>query len=189
MIPKQAINVARKFAYAQSRKYGTPPISSVEYTNEKRQWLAKTLDANKNIVLLGTLLMDCKLGYAKKTGKLPEHQRMSAGIAKKILNQFPQITNEEKKNVLECILQHHGSKEFYSLEAEICCNADCYRFASTKGIMLLMKDTKDHISRKWVDFLSWKADEKWNALSIPACKKELRPQYRTIKALLRNYKE
>ena len=38
-----------------------------------------------------------------------------------------------------------------------------------------------------VTLLLNKADEKWNVLSLPICKKELEPQYKAIKEFLNKY--
>jgi len=72
---KNTIDKAKKVAYEQSKKYEAPPIFYLELSSNKGQWLAKRLGANKEIVLLGTLLMDCQLGVALKKGVLPNHQR------------------------------------------------------------------------------------------------------------------
>lgn len=40
-----------------------------------------------------------------------------------------------------------------------------------------------------VKLLNFKADEKWHALSLDICKKELEPQYKLIKSLVEAYME
>lgn len=51
--------MAREFAYEQSKQYEIPPIYYLELSVEKGQWLAREMNANEDVVLLGTFLMDC----------------------------------------------------------------------------------------------------------------------------------
>jgi hypothetical protein len=62
MVPSQLIETVREFVYSEAEKYDAPSLFHLELTNEKGQWLAKNLQADKDVILLGTLLMDCKLG-------------------------------------------------------------------------------------------------------------------------------
>lgn len=189
MITNRLVTLVRNFVYGDVEKYGTPSKFQVDFTNEKGQWLARKLGADKEIVLLGTLLMDCKLGQAYKEGKLKDHIEMSKQKAEEILSVDNQIAEKEKENILNCIMQHHGASKFYSLESEICCNADCYKFTSVKGVVGSMKNLRDIPLDDLIKLFLDKADEKWNALSLNACKKELEPQYRAIKNFLKGYIE
>ncbi len=188
MITNKLITKVQGLAYQEIENYGTPSKFQVDFTNEKGQWLAERLNANKNIVLLGTLLMDCKLGQAFKEGRLKDHIEMSRQKAEEILSADNQVTEEEKKNILSCVVQHHGADKFLSLEAEICCNADCYKFASIKGVVGSIKNLRDMPLDNLVTLFLEKADEKWKALSLDLCKEEVKPQYEAIKAFLRSYK-
>ncbi|QQS39409.1 hypothetical protein IPM62_02235 [Candidatus Woesebacteria bacterium] len=187
MITKTLIKKVEKIVYEDIEKYGAPSKFQVDYTNEKGQWLANKLGADKKIVLLGTLLMDSKLGQAYKEGRLKDHIEMSRKLADEFLSVSSEITDTEKENILHCVLQHHGVKKFYSLEAEICCNADCYKFASVKGVIGSIKNLRDMPLEDLVKLFIEKAEEKWNALSLGICRKELKPQYEAIVNLLKAY--
>lgn len=188
MITAQTIQTVKDFAYVQTEKYGVPSLFHLEYANEKGQWLADKLNANKNIVLLGTSLMDCMIGVAMKESKLSEHAEMSVVKAQEILSALPEIEKKEIENIVACIRQHHGVGKFFSLEAEVCCNADCYRFASVKGALGGMVLGRRMKLDDLVDLYSKKADEKWNALSLDVCKKELEPEYKILKQLFASYR-
>lgn len=187
MIPQKLINSAKQLTYLKAKKFRLPSVFHIDFANEKGQKLAKILKADQKIVLLGTTLMDCLIGKARQENKLEKHAQVSAQEAKKLLAKFPQITKKEKENILQCILQHHGAKKFYSLEAEICCNADCYRFASIKGIIGGAINRRPIPLDNLVKLYSNKADEKWKALSLNICKKELKPQYEAIKKFFALY--
>lgn len=188
MIKNKLIDSVKEFAYKEIETYGAPSKFQVDFTNEKGQLLSEKLNANKNIVLLGTLLMDCKLGRAYKEGRLQDHIEMSKQKADEILSSDKDITNEEKLNILNFISQHHGSDKFNSLESEICCNADCYKFASIKGVIGGIKNLRDMPLDDLVKLFINKADEKWNALSLEICKSELKTEYEAIKNFLMNYR-
>ena len=187
MITTKLINSVKDFVYGDIEKFGIPSKFQVDYTNEKGQFLAEKLRADNNVVLLGTLLMACKLGQAYKEGKIKEHIAMSGTKADELLSLDNDITNDEKENVLQCIKQHHRAENFLSLEAEICCNADCYKFASIKGVIGSLKNMRDMPLDALVKLFIDKADEKWNALSLDVCKKELQPEYLAIRDFLSKY--
>lgn len=189
MIPQALIDQAREFAYSASSEYGTPILPALDLSNQKGQWLAEKLKANKEIVLLGTLLMDCMLGVAVEENRILDHIEMSALKAEEIISTFPEITEEEKQNIVMCIREHHGVSSFYSLESEICCNADCYRFASCKGMVSFIRCFREMELADLVVLAKNKLEEKWNALSLGICKEELEPQYKINKQLLNSYSQ
>lgn len=189
MITNKLITTVKDFVYLEIDKYGAPSKFHVDFTNDKGQWLAGKLNANKNIVLLGTLLMDCKLGQAYKEGHLKDHIKMSRLKAEEILSKDEQITEKERETILGCVEQHHGADIFLSLEAEICCNADCYKFVSVKGVIGSMKYLRDMPLNDMVKLCIDKADEKWKALSLDTCKKELEPEHQAIINFLNQYSD
>lgn len=187
MITQKLITSIKEFVYSDVEKYNVPSKFQVDFATEKGQWLAEKLSANKDIILLGTLLMDCKLGQAYKEGRIKDHIEMSKQKADELLSADNEITDKEKEIILACVRQHHGADKFLSPEAEICCNADCYRFASVKGVLGGIKASRDMPLDDIVKLYLEKADEKWSALSLDLCKKELEPEYQAIKTLLSNY--
>ena len=76
----------------------------------------------------------------------------------------------------------------HSLESEIYCNADCYRFASIKGFIGGLRFTRDTPLNDLIRLLEAKANEKWNALSLNICKKELKSERKQIKQIIKTYK-
>ncbi len=187
MISEELIQTAKDFAYDQAKLFGTPALPHIELANEEGQKLADALGADKKIVLLGTLLMDCVLGQAIKQGKRAEHAEICAAKAGELLDRFKEVEQSEKDNVLVCIRQHHGAEKFETKEAEICCNADCYRFASIKGVLGGMRMGREMPIEELVSLYKGKVEEKWSALSLDACRKELEPQYRAIKVFFEQF--
>lgn len=188
MITSDLIKTLSEFSKAQAEKYKLPSLFHLDLAKDKGQELATKLNANAQIVLLGTLLMDCMLGEAFVQNKMNEHIQMSAEKAKELLKDDSQITEEEKLNIIKCIEQHHGTEKFHSLEAEICCNSDCYRFASVKGFLGGLINGPSIPTDKRIGMFFQKADEKWGLVSLDICREELKSQYDSIKSLLLNLK-
>lgn len=151
---------------------------------EKGKELAQYYNADTEIVLIGLYLMDYKLKEARKFGKKQEHVKMATDFAKEFLKNYT-ITKEENKKIINCIEAHHRKVPFECLEAEICANADCYRFLSSKGILayLCFLATKfDNLSDILKKILE-KMDEKYEILSLDKAKNELEESYLTFKKI------
>lgn len=179
----QLITHIEKFVFAQI----TPPRFHIELSQKVGLALAKKHHANETVIIFGTLLMDCMLGKAIEDNRIHEHVEMSIAKAKEFLDQASELKEEEKENILFCVEQHHGNVKFKSIEAEICCNADCYRFASVKGVVGGIKYSRDMEISELVSLYLSKADEKINAVTLPECKEELQLQYEFIKNFLKGY--
>ncbi len=183
---KNIILEARKYALTEIEKFGVPSHLQFEISEKKALKLAERLQADKDIVLLGVYLMDLKLGQAFKEGKLSEHIKMSSGVAKEFLNKF-EIGKEIKEKVINCVEAHHATVPFNSIEAEICANADCYKFIHPKGFFACLT----FFGKRYSDFFDClnqaekKMDEKYNILSLDICKKELDGYYKVLKKFIK----
>ena len=150
--------------------------------------LAKKLKANEKIVEAGAYLMDCMIGQALKEKRLPDHVKMSKDKTSELLEKS-KLSNKDKENIKHCVSEHHGVDKFYSIESEICCNADCYRFISVKGFSYAIRYLRDMPFEDLISLLENKVEEKWNVLTLNICKKELEPQYKLIKKMIKELKK
>jgi len=184
---KEVIKKAREFAISEIEKFGTPPALLFEASFKQGQILAKKYGANKDIVALGTILMDVKLGEAKSLGKINEHIKMSADASEEFLKKL-NVDKDVIDNMLECINEHHGVKKFSSTEAEVCANADCYRFLRPDLIMAFITGLTGNGMKvdDAVKFTLKKIEEKHKILSLPKAIKDLRTYYATMKEFLQN---
>jgi len=179
---KQIIKEADNFALSEIEKYHFPSLMHFNTANSKGGELAKKLKAEEGIVQLGTRLMDIKLGECISEGRLKEHIERSAKISREFLSKFD-LPKDTVEKIINCVEEHHGTKKWACKEAEICANADCYRF-------LLLKDWLAFLIHIKGDFklAEEKADEKWKVLSLDICKKELESDYKLIKEIIRRAK-
>jgi len=176
------VKKSRNFAISEIEKFGAPNLIHFEIAEKKAIQLAEKLNANKEIVQVGVYLMDVKLGQALKEGKLSQHVEMSSKASKKFLEQF-NLDIVSKNQIINCVEAHHGTIPFGSIEAEICANADCYRFIHPKGffLFLMMLGKRDLSLSDSLDMTEMKLDEKYSLLSLDFCKKELESIYKNLK--------
>ncbi|MFA6274368.1 MAG: hypothetical protein WC662_04370 [Candidatus Paceibacterota bacterium] len=184
---KKFLEEAKKLAYEEQEKTGMPVKQHVDLSTETGKKIAKELGANIEIVEAGTLLMDCLIGQALEENRLNDHVQMSLEKTNELLKKY-NFSEQDKENIRHCVSEHHGVPKFYSLESEICCNADCYRFVSLKGFFSYIKYGRDMSFEDLIILLKKKAEEKWNALSLDICKKELENEHKLILEVLKNLK-
>lgn len=185
---EEIIERVNKLALEEIKKYGGPSLPHYNLSLSKVDDVVKKVGKDKvdsNIVKLGVMLMDIKLGEAIKKGKASEHIKMSVEYAKQILDCF-KLDGKTKENVLNCIEAHHGTVQFKSIEAEICANLDCYRFIYPQGVFTYIQTVTGwgKSQNEAIDMVLEKMEEKHNVLSLEVCKKELEPLYQKIKKLL-----
>lgn len=183
----EVVEKARTLALQEIQKYGVPLLDHFEIANRKGQELAKKEKVDADIVLLGTILMDLKLGKCMKEGKVEEHTRRSMVAALRIISSLP---SEKQKKIINCIEAHHKQVPFLCKEAEVVANADCYRFLHPQGVFPYIK-ALDRRYKSFQDALlqvEKKMDEKWSILTLKDCRKELKPYYLSFKELLQKAK-
>jgi len=187
---KEIVNAAEKYALDEIKKYRFPSLINYNTSNDKGLELAKKLKVDINIVQIGTRVMDVKLGQCIAEGKLLEHVKLSVKATKEFLNKFD-ISKEDKEKIVNCVEAHHKDVPWICKEAEICANADCYRFIRLKNWLDSVGTYLTHFNLSMDEALKRgekKADEKWAILSLDLCKKELEPNYNLIKEIVRRAK-
>lgn len=185
---KKIIDEAKKLAVAEIDKYGSPHLVLFNYSVDKAIELAEKFGADKDISHLGAILADFKLGEAKELNKIEQHVKISSEASKKLLDNYD-LDDVSKSKIINCVEAHHGKTPFLCKEAEIVCNADCYRFIHPKCFFefILAKD----VSNDYLEILKFaesKLEEKHNLLTLDICKQELEPYYQMFKKLITDAK-
>jgi hypothetical protein len=182
---QELISAARILAISEIEKYGAPPLPNFEIANKQGQILAEQFNVDKDIVMLGTLLMDLKLGECLKEGKIDEHIDRSVTAADEFLTKH-HVPEEKKGKILNCVACHHATRPFACKEAEIVANADCYKFLHPYGIFVyfMILGERGSDPKKTLEQVEFKIDEKWNALTLDSCKKELEHNYKEFKCFI-----
>ncbi|MFA6486318.1 MAG: hypothetical protein WCT40_03050 [Candidatus Magasanikbacteria bacterium] len=182
---RKIIEDAKDYALSEIEKFGTPYIGHLDLAAKKALELAERLGADRDIAEIGTYLMDIKLGEARKQGKKEEHVKMGVEAAKNFLNQY-NLDIDTKNRIINCVEAHHGTAPFICKEAEIACNADCYRFIYPAGVFgfLILQGSRSLDLNHAIDTLKEKLEEKHKALSLDICKQELEPYYQMFKKFI-----
>ncbi|MBK6565948.1 MAG: hypothetical protein IPG18_12290 [Saprospiraceae bacterium] len=184
MITEKLVTAAKEFAYSEIEKFGLPTKLHFDISFEKGDEIAVAMNADKSLVELGVCFMDIKLGEAFSQKRIDDHIKMGVDACNEFLKDY-EVTEEEKSKIINCIVAHHGTVPFSSLESEIVANADCYRFIHPKGVIHYIGTlTKRNLSLPdIVKQAEYKLDEKQAILSMDYCKKELIHHYDSFKAI------
>lgn len=153
--------------------------------------LAQEYGADENIVKIALSMMDSKLHEASYLGKPKEHISMSSDVTKEMLKDIDFLSEYEKENIIKCVEEHHGAKKYFSIESEVCANADCYKFIHPKGILFYssMLGRRFHDFDKELDQLEFKLNEKHNTISLPLVKAELESYYEFFQKVIAEAKK
>jgi len=180
------IQKSKEWAFEESKKYGTPYPGHLDLAYEVGQSIATKLGGvDKDIVAIGTYLMDIKLGQARAEGKIELHTKISADAVVEFLKQF-NLPEKISEIIINCVEAHHATIPYKSIEAEICANADCYRFLHPRGLFgyFILHGSRSLDLDSGTEKAAEKIEEKWNILSLDICKQELEPYYKMFKTLI-----
>ncbi len=173
---------ADRLAKEEIKKYEVPVMNHYNIAMENGIRLAEMYNANIEVVKIGLSLMDVKLGEAHSLNQAKNHTTMGVEYTKKIIENYG-LDEKTRKIIINCVEAHHGTIPYLSIEAEICANADGYRFIHPKGVFtyltILGKRFEDWNSV--LDQLEFKLEEKHNVLSLDKAKEELDAYYYTFK--------
>ncbi len=153
--------------------------------------LAKKHNANETVIRIAMNFMDSKLPEASKEGVPKEHIGRSLAVTKEYLDKVTDLSDEDRENIINCVAEHHGAEKYSSMEAEICANADCYKFLSPRGIMAyasILARRHNDLEFEWKK-LEAKMDEKYKILSMEEVRDELEPTYLMFKDVLEHARE
>lgn len=181
---KDAVQLAKDWALEV--RSGGDVAYLFEIANQKALELAKRLGADTEIVQLGSNLMDIKLQEARESGKTEAHIVMGIKASRDFLEKTD-LSEEKKKKVIECVAEHHSkSGKFSCLEAEICANADCYKFLSARGFFYytMVQGKRNCTFNEAVMSTEKYFRKKLEILSLPECKAELEQDIKAILAFL-----
>jgi hypothetical protein len=156
------IQKAEEFAIKEIDKWSLPSKINFNTSNAKGEELAVKLKADIDIVKIGIRLMDIKLGESFKKGKVNEHVDSSVKATKEFLSKFD-LDEEIKNKIINCVEGHHDKTKWKCKEAEICANADCYRFLLTKNWLDFFASLfeRTNIFEKNLKYAESKLEEKW----------------------------
>lgn len=182
---EKIIKDARNLALSKK----SPPKILFKISEKKALELCEIFkEADKRIVHIGVCLMDIMLEEALRQGDISRHVEMSVKKTKEFLNEYD-LNDEEKSKIVNCVEAHHKGVDFECIEAEICANADCYKFIHPRGVLYyfsLLSGERGGDFVECLDQVEYKLDEKKNILTLDYCKKELEGYYKNFKKYIKD---
>lgn len=178
---KQLISDALELA----KKNVPPAPKHLEVSLQKGKELAEVYHADYDIVIIGICLMDIKLKEAIAQSKQGEHVAMSLEFAKEFLKDYD-ITEDEYNKIINSVEAHHDTVPFQCIEAEVCANADCYRFLAPACVFTFSNvlSKRDVSLKEQLQEMKHKLEEKHSILSLNKAKEDLEEDYQMFLKLL-----
>ncbi len=188
MTNEQLFEKAYAFALQQTEKFINPSKFNLDTGIKYAEELAKSIGADPVLSKIGAALMDIKLGECIKNKCAPKHVELGVKLAEEFLNEN-KVDSKTKQILLDCVKCHHGiaSGNYPSKEAEVCANADCYRFLLPAGVyygVILTTNSWGMTQNQSIDYVLSKVEEKHSILSLDKAKADLEPHYNAIKTIL-----
>lgn len=185
-INKKLLAVSEKILKKEIEKTGLPPIEFQEICFLYGERLAKTYKVDEDFIFACLNFMDVKVGEAFFKNRVKDHIQMSLEatlLALKPLNLDKKIIQK----ISDCILNHHGLKKYPSIEAEVCANADCFKFLHPRGFITFIASLgkRGRTLKEILKSAQEKIDEKIGIISLPEVKKEAEGNYRLLSNLLK----
>jgi len=144
-------------------------------------------EADRDIVHAGVFLMDLMLSESIEENKVGAHVQMSIKATEELLKKYD-VSEKDKEKIINCIEAHHGDVEFKCIEAEICANADCYKFIHPKGFFyyLTLLSSRGQDFDNCLNQMEYKLEEKYRILSLDYCRDELNDYCRILKGYIKD---
>ncbi len=165
------------YAKQEIEQYKLPAHLHYDLSYRKAIEIAQEVKANIDLVRIGVALMDIKLGEAFQRGELGKHVEMSVDASVRFLSD--KLSDNNLDIIINCIEGHHGKIPFKYVEAEICANADCYRFIHPTGVFFYISNLgkRSLPASEIFSQAKSKLTEKWDIVSIDYVRNELEDYY------------
>ncbi|MCJ7804205.1 hypothetical protein MUP35_00520 [Patescibacteria group bacterium] len=183
-INKEILKVSEKLLKKEIEKTGLPAIEFHKVCLIYGRRLTKAYRVNEDFVLACLNFMDVKVGEAFANNRIQDHIQMSLEAS---LTALKPLSLDKKliKKISGCILNHHGAKRYPSIEAEICANADCFKFLHPRAFIAFIASLGKR-GRPFEDLLKYakeKVEEKIAIISLPEVKQEAKEYYQLLSKL------
>jgi hypothetical protein len=158
-----------------------PAWALTEIAIEKGRQLSKLYKVNEDLVLAALYLAHIAFS-TKFKGKIQQrHEEFSAKLAEKYLKQW-KVSQSEIRIILNAIRAHHGKVPTESKVAEVVKNAECFKFLTVKGELILLHDmaTRYMPFLEAVAFAKYKAKQKMGYITLKEVKPEAERNYKQI---------
>ena len=184
IVNKKILKISEELLRKEMEKTGIPPIELHKPCLVYGKRLAKAYKVNEDFILACLNFMDVKIGEASLNKRVKDHVRMSLEATLKAIKPL-NLDKKLIKKISDCILNHHGLKKYPNIEAEICANADCFKFLHPRGFIAFISSLGER-GMSFEDLLKYgkqKLEEKIAIISLPEVKQEAEEYYQLLSKL------
>jgi len=177
----QIVALSEELLRKEIRRTGFPILENHQVGLLYGKKLARLYGVDENFIAACMNFMDLKIGEAFLKQRLKDHIQMSLEATMEVLKSLD-LDKKLIKKIAECIISHHGAEKYPSIEAEICANADCFKFLHPKGFLTMFSGLrrKDVPFDEVIDLLQQKLEEKMRIISLPELRPEAKNYYQVL---------
>lgn len=182
------VALSRELMYQQTLKNKAPSWLLTELVVKKGEELAKQYSVDQRLVITAIYLTHTVFS-PKKDDIQKHHAQLSADFAKPYLQEW-EVPLNEQAIIVNAIAAHDGTIPTESRIAEVVKNAECFKFVSVAGSMILFHE----FGMRQVPFpeavirVLGKMEEKMSLVTLEDCKQEAQKNCRQIEPLFAELK-
>lgn len=180
------VNSSKELMLKQTKKNKAPAWLLTELAIEKGKELSKRYNVDERLVLTSLYLAHTVFSPVWKGDVQKNHTILSSEFAKTHLDKW-NISDEEQSTILNAIEAHHGKIPTKSKIAEVVKNAECFKFVTVKGSLILLHElgVRNVPFEEAVDKVIQKMEQKRILLTFDDCIKEAEENCKEIKKLFK----
>lgn len=135
MTKNDLVKLSRELMCKQREKNNSPNGSLTEIAIRKGKELSKKYNVNEDIVLTSLYLSHSIFSPVWKGEVQKNHPKLSAEFVKPYLDEWD-VSDEEKKIILNSIRAHHDKEISKTKTAEVVKNSECFKFVTVEGSLI-----------------------------------------------------
>jgi hypothetical protein len=184
------VEESRKLMRKQTLKNRSPAWLLTELAVAKGRELSRKYKVDERLVCASLYLAHTVFDREVNGPVQRRHPQLSSCFAKRHLDRWG-VAAKEKGIILNSIEAHHAKVPTKSLTAEVVKNAECFKFVTLKGCLILLHEEGLRGVRleDSVDYVLYKMNQKRKLLTLKDCITEANRNCRKIEEVFGVFKE
>ena len=175
------VQKSRVLMLEQTKKNDAPAWALTEIAVKKGRQLARRYKVREDLVLAALYLAHTVFSAKIKGRVQKQHEQLSARYVESYLKKWG-VSAKDRGVILNAIEAHHDKVSCASKVAEVVKNAECFKFLTLKGALVLLHDMgrRGLAYDEAMDFVIYKMKQKLGYLSLPREIREGRENFRKV---------
>jgi hypothetical protein len=181
------VNLSKELMWKQTQKNKAPAWLLTELAIQKGKDLSKKHNVDERLVLTSLYLAHTVFNPIWKGDIQKNHPKLSSEFVKKHLSEW-NVDKDEQEIILNAIEAHHNKTPTQSKIAEIVKNAECFKFVTVEGNLILLHELgiRNVPFEEAVDKIIQKMEQKKSLLTFDDC---IEDAEKNCKEILRIFKK